>query len=285
MFIATRVAEFQLLNIYLKYLHADIFKCTSVKWYFITILEANLLNEINVKYIDFMYGKEIFVAGQDIIVRLEDVVSFLTFAETSYNKLLSKQNHGDEKKCGFIEIDSKSVVPYCIKNNQKYVPTFFFEGQIENLLQQSIEISGWELAHFKFCCLVLGIKEELFSNDSCLMANIINVKKFYPPGIEFKEFWPDKRLYSHLINQNDSFMHTNLPNAWLKEPPQIQFDENSTNISKVQGSVIPQSTSVIMNNYESNIVCIIVLHIYLIYLIAYINLDLLKKLLLVIFTK
>jgi len=248
MFISTRVAEYQLLSIYLKCLHADILRCTSVKWYFITDSEAILLNEINKKHADFIYGKATFTAEKDLIVRLEDVVAFLTFAETSYNKLLSKQNYRNEKKSGFIEIGSRSVVPYCMKNNQMYVPICFFGGEVEHLLQQSIEISGWELAYYKFCCVVMGIKQELFSNDSCLMAKIINVKKCYPPGIEFKEFWPDQRLYSHLINQNDTFMHTNSPNSWLKEPPQIQFDENSTNLSTVRESVIQHSTPEIMNN-------------------------------------
>ncbi|KAL5244047.1 hypothetical protein ACI65C_011457 [Semiaphis heraclei] len=244
---ASRVAEYQLLRMYLKCLHADIFKCTSVKWYFITIPEANLLNEINVKQVDFMYGKESFVAGQDIIVRLEDVIGFLMFVKTSYN-LMSKQNDGNEKKSGFIEIGSGSIVPYCINNNQMYVPIFFFEGDVENLLQQSILISGWELAHFKFCCLVMGINKELFSNDSYRMTNIINVKDFYPPGIEIQEYFPDKRIYSDFIHQHDTFMHTNLPNSWLKEPPQIQFDESSTNLSTLRESVILHSTALIINN-------------------------------------
>jgi len=257
-FIATRIAETQLFHTYLKRLNAAIFKCALVKWYYITISEANLLNEINVKHTDCVFGNELFVAGKDLIVRLEDVIAFHTFTEICYNKLLNKQDHENEKKCGFFKIGPESALPYCIKNDQMYVPIFFFEGEIENLVQQSIEISGWELAYFKFCGTVLGIKEELLSNDSYLMVNIDIVKNYYPPEIEFKEYWPDYDLYSHLINQNNSSGYTNMPNVWIREPPQTQSAENCTNISTVPGSVMPHSAPVMMNNYEDNIVCIIV---------------------------
>jgi len=101
-----------------------------VRWNYITNYEAITLNEIN-KNTYFTFGKEKFIAGKDYIVPLEDVQEFYTFIEVCYNRLLCKYKKGHQEKCGFIIINSQYVVPYCMKDNKKYVLLFYFEGEKE----------------------------------------------------------------------------------------------------------------------------------------------------------
>lgn len=218
-FVSVRIAENQLLSMYLNYLHADIYTCTSVKSHHITEIEAKLLNEINIKHNDQMFGKEPFVAGKDYIVRLEDVQEFYTFIEVCYKKLLCQVAPGSKDLCGFIRINSESVVPYCIKDEQKYVPLFYFEGETENLRHRAVKLENWSLAYLKFCCKVQGIRNELFASDSCIVTSLEDIKSYFPPETNFEEYWPAKVVDTQLLTNQKTQM--NPPAAWVRAPPAL----------------------------------------------------------------
>ncbi|XP_008185792.1 uncharacterized protein LOC100167868 isoform X2 [Acyrthosiphon pisum] len=249
-FVSVRMAETQLLSNYLHYLHADIYTCTSVRSHFITEAEAKLLNDINQKHTECIYGKEMFFQGKDYIVRLEDVHEFYTFIEVCYKKLLCNITPGRREKCGFIRINSESVVPYCIKDNQKYVPLFYFEGETENLKHRAVKLENWNLAYLKFCCKVQGIRNELFASDSCTVTSLDDIKNYFPPETNFEEYWPAKVVDTQLLT-NQKSTHVNPPGAWIRAPPEVVPAENSIPLTLTAPASLPQSMPVLMNTYQN----------------------------------
>jgi len=225
-FVSARMAETQLLSVYLRYLRADIYTSIYVRSLFITESEAKLLNDINQNHANCMYGKKGFLAGKDYIASLEDVREFHTFIEVCYKKIMGKITPGHREKCGFIRINSVSVVPYCIKDNQKYVPLFYFEGVSENLRQQSLKLENWDLAYLKFGFKVQGIIKELFASDSCAVASLDEIKNNFPPETNFEEYWPAKVFYSQLLGKQ-KFTRVNPPGAWIRAPTKVVSAENT----------------------------------------------------------
>ncbi|CAI6360478.1 unnamed protein product [Macrosiphum euphorbiae] len=215
----------QLLNIYLKYVHLDMFICSSIMgWIYITDDEARLLlNVINEEHSNFTFGKERFLAGEDYIVSLKDVYEFYTFINVCYNRLLCINKKGQDEKCGFIQINNfESIVPYCIIDNQKYLPLFYFKKEKQHLIDRAIKIKDWNLAYLKFCWKVQGIRDELFAGSYCTMVSVDIIKKYFPPETHFEDFWPHETHNSHLpINQNSS-THVNLQGALPQAPPQAE---------------------------------------------------------------
>jgi hypothetical protein len=157
---AVRIVESKLLNKYLNVLHQDLYNCTNIRSYYITDVEARLLDEINFRHCDQYFGKEKF-SMKDLIVRLSDAQKFQQFLDVCYKKLTNLSTPND--KCGFIRINNESVVPYTVRDSQKMVPLFYFEGETENLKLKADSLSGWDLSYLKFCCKVQGIRNELLS--------------------------------------------------------------------------------------------------------------------------
>ncbi|CAH1711528.1 unnamed protein product [Aphis gossypii] len=250
-FVSVRMAETQLLSNYLHYLHADIYTCTSVRSHFITDSEAKILNEINIKHCDNIYGKDTFYAGKDYIVRLEDVHEFYTFIEVCYKKLLCNITPSRKEKCGFIRINSESVVPYCLKDGQKYVPLFYFEGETENLRHRAVKLENWNLAYLKFCCKVQGIRNELFASDSCTVTSLDDIKNYFPPETHFEEYWPAKVIDTQLLT-NQKSTHVNPPGAWIRTPPEVPAPATAVPHSLAASApVIPQNMPAVMNTFQN----------------------------------
>lgn len=246
------MAETQLLSNYLHYLHADIYTCTSVKSHFILETEAKLLNDINFKHSDQTYGKEPFLPGKDFIVRLEDVTEFYYFVEICYKKLLCNISPGQKEKCGFIRINSESVVPYCVKDGQKYVPLFYFEGETESLKHRAIKLENWNLAYLKFCCKVQGIRNELFASDSCIVTSLDDIKNYFPSDTNFEEYWPAKVVDTQLLT-NQKTAQINPPGAWIRAPPPIAATSENIPRSLPASPTVapPPSISISTNNYQN----------------------------------
>ncbi|XP_050526068.1 uncharacterized protein LOC126896918 isoform X2 [Daktulosphaira vitifoliae] len=253
-FVSVRIAESQLLSKYLNYLHADIYTCTSVKSHFITECEAKLLNDINQRHCDQSYGKDPFYAGKDYIVRLEDVEEFYAFIEVCYKKLLCNITPGRREKCGFIRINNESVVPYCIKNDQKYVPLFYFEGETDNLRLRAEKLENWNLAYLKFCCKVQGIRNELFASDSCIVTSLEDIKNYFPPDTNFEEYWPAKVVDTQLLN-NQKATNVNPPAAWVRAPPpalnKVTPPDNILAHTITSSNVTQQNISIANGNYQN----------------------------------
>ncbi|XP_060857937.1 uncharacterized protein LOC132935410 [Metopolophium dirhodum] len=227
-FVSVRMAETHLLSNYLDYLHADIYKCASVRSHIITDTEAILLNEINQEHTDSIYGKKKFFAGKDYIVCLEEVHEFYTFIEVCYKKLMCNITPGSTEKCGFIRINSECIVPYCIEDNRKYVPIFFFKGKSEILERRAVKLENWNLAYLKFCCRIIkGIRNEFFLSNSCTVIDVDDIKNYFPPQTNIEEYWPGKEVYTQFLT-NQKSTRINPPSDWIREPPNVVPAENTT---------------------------------------------------------
>ncbi|CAO1436160.1 unnamed protein product [Diamesa serratosioi] len=211
---AVRIIEQKLLNKYLNYLHQDLYNCTCVCSYYITDVESRLLNEINFKHCDSIYGKEQF-SMRDLIVRLSDAQKFFQFLDVCYKKLLMNCSTPNDK-CGFIRINNESVVPYTVRDGQKMVPLFYFEGETDNLKLKADSLSGWDLSYLKFCCKVQGIRNELFASETVAVISLDDIKSYFPQGTIFEDYWPNKVVDSQLLvgsKSQNSVVH------WTHPPP------------------------------------------------------------------
>ncbi|PZC75229.1 uncharacterized protein LOC110378845 [Helicoverpa armigera] len=214
-YVAVRMVEIKLLNKYLNYLHADIYSCTCIRSYYITEIEARLLNEINNRHCDGQFGREPFTQ-KDLVVRLSDAYEFYNFLDVCYNKLLRGTTNSKDK-CGFIRINKESVVPYTVRDNQKFVPLFYFEGETDNLKLKADQLKGWDLSYLKFCCKVQGIRNELFASETCSVISLSDIKSYFPPGTEFEEYWPNKVVDSQLLISAKGSVSGG--GQWTRAPP------------------------------------------------------------------
>ncbi|KAE9521444.1 hypothetical protein AGLY_018161 [Aphis glycines] len=250
-FVSVRMAETQLLSKYIQNLHEDVFNCISVRSHFITESEANVLNEINIIHADSIYGKDTFYAGKDYIVRLEDVLELYTFLEVCYNKMLNKITAGRKEKCGFINIDSKAVVPYCLADGHKYIPIFYFEGATEYLKDGAVELKEWNFAYLKFCYKVQGLKNELYTSESCTVTTLDVIKSCYPPETHFEEYWPAKVIETNLLINRKS-THAYPSGVWIKAPLEVPAPESTIPHSLTASApVMPQSMPVVTNTVQN----------------------------------
>lgn len=179
------------------YLNTNIYSCVSVNGYFITVFEAKILNDIYMSCNNERYGDDLLIADKDFIVCDEDVMEFCTFLKVCYKKTISIERPICNERCGFIKLNSEFVVPYCVKDGQKYIPLFYFEDKVENLSCHSIKIADWDLAYLKLCCEIQGIRNEFFTSDSCLVTNLEEIKNYFSINAIFEDYWPDK------INETD----------------------------------------------------------------------------------
>lgn len=224
---AVRIVEQKLLNKYLNVLHQDLYNCTSVRSYYITDVEARLLDEINFRHCDQCFGKEKF-SMKDLIVRLSDAQKFQQFLEVCYKKLTNFSTPND--KCGFIRINSESVVPYTVRDGQKMVPLFYFEGETDNLKLKADSLSGWDLSYLKFCCKVQGIRNELFASETVAVISLDDIKSYFPQGTIFEDYWPNKVVDTQLLvaqkSQNSTINWTHPPPKQaapvVQRPQQVQ---------------------------------------------------------------
>jgi len=187
---SVRMVERRLLNRYLQVLPQEVNNCTCIRSYYLSDAESKLLNEINMKHQDCIYGKEAFTS-KDLVVRLKDAQEFQKFLDLCHKKLVLKRSNASDR-CGFFRINGESVVPYTVKEGTKYVPLFYFEGETDHLKLKSETVQGWDLAYLKFCCKVQGIRNELFANEICSVVALEEIKGHFPSGTTFEDYWPAK---------------------------------------------------------------------------------------------
>lgn len=209
---SVRMVERRLLNRYLQVLPPEVNSCTCIRSYYITDAESKLLNEINMKHQDCIYGKEAFTS-KDLVVRLKDAKEFQKFLDLCHKKLVLKRSNASDR-CGFFRINGESVVPYTVKEGTKYVPLFYFEGETDHLKLKSETVNGWDLAYLKFCCKVQGIRNELFSNEICSVVALEEIKGHFPAGTTFEDYWPAKGSIEALPNTRASAGAGN----WTQKP-------------------------------------------------------------------
>lgn len=227
---AVRMVENKLLNKYLSYLPQEITTCIHVRSYFITEGEAKLLNEINMKHCEFQFGRDVFTT-KDLVVRLQDARCFYRFLDTCFKKLVQKSPEQSEF-CGFVRINGESVVPYTVKNNKKYVPLFYFEGETDTLKLKAEKIDNWELAYLKFCCKVQGIRNELFASDTCAVVSLEDVQQYFPKDTQFEDWWPQKTAEPMKVVSHG----TKPGGVWTQRPPGVSNSSSGMQQNQLSSS-------------------------------------------------
>ncbi|XP_075226790.1 uncharacterized protein LOC142327528 isoform X2 [Lycorma delicatula] len=237
---AVRIVETKLLSKYMNCLHADIYSCTCIRSYYITEAEARLFNEINIKHCEMQFGREAFTT-KDLVVRLQDASEFYNFLDVCYNKLLHCGNDAKDK-CGFIRINGESVVPYTVRDGNKYVPLFYFEGETDNLKLKAEKLENWDLAYLKFCCKVQGIRNELFASETCSVISLTDIKSYFPTGTLFEDYWPNKLMESQLLVLQKGSTAGGIA-SWIKAPPGATPPATNAATTIVVNKVIPTMPS------------------------------------------
>jgi len=156
--------------------------------------EAKLLNEINEKHCNHIFGREKFTT-KDRLVGMEEVENLQNFLSFSHAKVISKTATSRGGRCGFTRIrckDDISDVPYVNIDGNKYFPIFYFEGDIERLEEEAEVIGGWHLTYLKLCFKIQGLLESLVPADSCQVVSMKVIQKYFPLETKYEEFWPNK---------------------------------------------------------------------------------------------
>jgi hypothetical protein len=192
-YISVRILEKMLLSKFLQILPHEAVTCSSVDSFRVSETEAWLLNEINTKHVDLLFGKDSFTT-KDLIVKVEDVVLFYQFLELCHKKLIMKQSAASDK-CGFTRIGGLSDVPHVKVETKNYLPLFYFDGEID---QQCVTLRGMDWAYLKFCCKVQGVKDELIASDVCEAVAVEDMRDYFPPGTTFVDYWPTKNYINRL---------------------------------------------------------------------------------------
>uniref|UniRef100_A0A8D8ZNG1 Uncharacterized protein n=1 Tax=Cacopsylla melanoneura TaxID=428564 RepID=A0A8D8ZNG1_9HEMI len=217
-YISVRIMEMKVLSTHLNFLHPDIYLQARVPSYEMTEAECRLLNEINVRHCESKFGRDSF-SSKDLVVKLKDAIDFFVFLDVCYHKLQNGASTFGNDKCGFIRINKDSVIPYTVKDGERYVPIFYFEGETDKLKTKSAELSGWELAYLKFCCKVQGIKNELFNNETCAVTSLNDIKSYFSSSDVFEEYWPNKVVDSQLLISATKYNGATGSNSWIRTPP------------------------------------------------------------------
>lgn len=263
---AVRIVEQKLLHTYFNELHQDLYNCTSVQSFYITNIEARLMNEINNQHCDQEFD-EINFTTNDLIVRLSEAQKFQQFLDVCRKKL--HQSCSLDDTCGFIRFNSEFVVPYTVRDGKKLVPMFYFDNETQNSKLKLDTLSGWDLAYLRFCCLVQGTQIELFASDTVAVVNLDDIISYFPPNMHFEVYWPTKTFDTRLVlaqkPQNNVFNWTH-PNSIQVEvtqkPPKIPFKELMKSKSRIEGILarltvppfiyISQQGSKVQSNVKEN---------------------------------
>jgi len=181
---SVKMVEMKLLPQFINLLPSGIVSCCRIKSESATFPELALINEINHKHCEDMFGKDAFKEEADL-VSLGDVKRFYNYLELCRKKLVLKKSGGKDK-CGFIRVNKKDVIPFIHKDEKKCLPLFFFEG----LQGQGVEATGWDMAYVRFVCLVHKINHPALKKDKCEVIDMEEIKQNLGPNVE--NYWPMK---------------------------------------------------------------------------------------------
>lgn len=229
-FVPVRVAEYHLLKKYLTNLNTEIYEATHVKSYFFTVPEAILFNSINKDHCNLIYGSNEFWAGKDIFVCYEDLYNFYNFLDVCYKTSICRDSLVHEQFCGFLKINSKYTLAYCIKDEIKYVPLFYFNDLMQIDEKNVVIINNWHFLYLRFCLRMQNISSELRNNDYCRAVRLDYVVEFFPSFTKFIEFWPPG-----MIGISTDYIEMNYrPAIWVRAPDLLH---NNTS-----GNILPKHT-------------------------------------------
>ena len=199
-FLSIRMVEKILLTKLLQALPVEVFTCSVVYSFKVTEAEFKLLNEVNAMHCDSKFGRERFNA-EDLLVKKDDLIEFYKFLDLCHRKMITKKST-EKDRCGFIRIGGTSDVPYTQVEGVKFLPSFYFEGELDPT--KCVSLTGWDWAYLRFCCKVQGVKDELIMGDVCEAVALQELRLYFAPGTSFVEYWPSKDFISKVVSKKMS---------------------------------------------------------------------------------
>lgn len=233
-YIATRVVNDCLVKKYENILHPTVFTCLTIKTYEMVPSEMRLWNEINSTHCDNIFGT--YFVTKDTLIKHSDAVELLTYFNNVINRLSNiptqnnqgnpSENNGQSMKglangkgsrkstltaeddCsykfGFLELTKEALVPFVVINNEKHLPTFYFEGEMEYLTENCVKISGWDSFYLKFCCKVQQIQDAFYNKEEHELVRLSEVKKHFPDDFTCSVYWPKSAAKQYLLKNANS---------------------------------------------------------------------------------
>lgn len=179
----------------------SIYSCMSIVTYKATTSECKLLNEIVHEHFSRSFNKMTFKVDEDILIRIEDAQLVYLFLDTCYNFLYRNVNMSHI--FGYIRINHAEVVPYCIKNNDIYVPLLFFEySDSDNMKRHVYKLHNWHIAFLKLCCMIQGINSHLYMSDQFgAVFKLDEIKQYFPENTDYQKFCPPKTIIEKLLKK------------------------------------------------------------------------------------
>ncbi|XP_015914989.1 uncharacterized protein [Parasteatoda tepidariorum] len=198
-FVAARILEDKVIRAAMNILPGHLFKFAHVESFYMTEAEITLYNEINEFHCDLQFGYPKFTSS-DVVVSLEDCISYYDFLETCKAKLDIQGNRLYNDQCGFYSIRN-DCVPYIKKGTKKYIPLNGVPVELMPSVTRIENVTEWDIAYFR---LLYGksLADSLQIQQICCVEDLENALG----GIRFEEFWADLRCLhaSHLPSSNDN---------------------------------------------------------------------------------
>ncbi|XP_050297741.1 uncharacterized protein LOC126737080 isoform X2 [Anthonomus grandis grandis] len=201
------------------YFTTKIYECLSYKTYAMTEEEALGFNDINRHHCDYqLVGNHVFMKDMPMI-ELDDLKQMVEFLKACFEAFFRKNY--ENNLFGFIRIGGESEVPFVWCKEKKMLPLFYFDGQMDYLDQQSIELTDkWQLDYLKFCCLIHSIRKEHYEKPSIKVVDLDVIKSLSEQGTNFEVAWPKISNPELLINLDlkRPQLYTTSKTSFLKLP-------------------------------------------------------------------
>lgn len=154
-----------------------VFSCITLKSFYLTAVEARLLNDINFNHCNNRYG-EAFFSTKDVIISVGDVKELSRFLNIS-NEIFTNDLSSVATNFGVIKLakdpanlNDYLLVPYLTKLYQNRAVKFIPTPLIEDFVTKSeLSVRGspndWDIMYLKMLCIYCGSNlEQYIAKDS-----------------------------------------------------------------------------------------------------------------------
>ncbi|XP_037026010.1 uncharacterized protein LOC119067247 isoform X2 [Bradysia coprophila] len=170
----------------------------NVEYFPLSLVQCELLNEINFKHCDGAYGKERF-SMKDKLVRLSDACKYYTFVDLCHQPLMKGiRVQSDGLEFGFTLVNKKSFIPYVLLRERKYIPLRYLhcDERVFDLLKgKSRILSDDDALYLKFCCKFernSKVYDDL--DDDIEVIDFAEIRQLAPPKTKFTDCWPADKI-------------------------------------------------------------------------------------------
>jgi hypothetical protein len=175
----TRIVEQEIMKKYVT-LPPSVFTCITLKSFYLTAVEARLLNEININHCDQRYGTEFFTTS-DVIITAADIKALSRYLNVAKD-IFSKNIRAQSSYFGLFKIlsdplnqSSTILVPYitkiCNGESKRLIPSKLVKPFV-SISQGTIDVapSDWDVMYLRMLCVYAenGAQQNMTKDDRLL---------------------------------------------------------------------------------------------------------------------